>query len=193
MILSKIGMLQKKTFSDKKVDTLKKQLTNKQKKTCIQTSNFLFPTHNLKLNLIHLPPSQNFPWDSNLKDAASIANAATTSRSPTSSRQHRGRGQFGRRGFRRMRDGAAPHGVERWWSWCVVFVKGGSLTRIKKCRAPKNVIKVNNYVISVETSGFCWGGKMFKKNCWFFKEMKQMLLEKYWISMNHYYDAWRGN
>ena len=79
-----------------------------------------------------------------------------------------------------MRDGAAPHGVERWWSWCVVFVKGrGPHKNPKNGGAPKNVIKVNNSVISVETSGFCWGGKMFKKNCWFFKEMKQMFLEKY--------------
>ena len=60
----------------------------------------------------------------------------------------------------------------------MVFCKGGGASQ-KNGGAPKNAIRVNNSVISVETSGFCWGGKMFKKNCWFFKEMKQMFLEKY--------------
>ena len=130
---------------------------------------------------------QNFPWDSNLKDAASIANAATTSRSPTSSRQHRGRGQFGRRGFRSMRDGAAPHGGFRWWSWCVVFCKGGGLTRIKKWRGPEKCDKSENSVISVKL-WFLLGWENVQKKMLVFQGDEADVSWKL-LNIN---DVWRG-
>ena len=105
------------------------------------------------------PPSRaihlHFSMACRLKDATSIANASTTSRPPTTTRQHRGRGQNKLRKFRCMRDAAAPHGV--------VKVKGGGLTRKKGGEAPEKCDKCVKMMVRSVKMWFLLGVESVQK------------------------------